>query len=103
MDGSHELYRRGYDTEGQGDYGYGSWWSEEPMSIDETRNKLAVCESWGNPLTGEYQSKPENGTLALKGTAAPQDTPTKMVALNIEMVEQHNIILRHQIRIGVVR
>ena len=47
------------------------------MSIDETRNKLAVCESWGNPLTGEYQSKPENGTLALKGTAAPQDTPTK--------------------------
>ena len=77
MDGSHELYRRGYDTEGQGDYGYGSWWSEEPMSIDETRNKLAVCESWGNPLTGEYQSKPENGTLALKGTAAPQDTPTK--------------------------
>ena len=77
MDGSQELYRRGYDTEGQGDYGYGSWWSEEPMSIDETRNKLAVCESWGNPLTGEYQSKPENGTLALKGTAAPQDTPTK--------------------------
>ena len=77
MDGSQELYRRGYDTEGQGGYGYGSWWSEEPMSIEDTRNKLAVCESWGNPLTGEYQSKPENGTLALKGTAAPQDTPTK--------------------------
>ena len=75
MDGNQELYRRGYDTEGQGKYGYGSWWSEERMSIDDTRNKLAVCESWGNPLTGEYQAKPESGTLALKGIAAPQDVP----------------------------
>ena len=85
MDGSQTLYRRGYDTEGEGKYGYGSWWSEKPMSIEDTRNKLAVCESWGNPLTGEYQAKPEKGTLALKGTAAPQD-----VSKNGTVVEHRN-------------
>lgn len=44
MDVCQELYRRGYDTEGRGQYGYGSWWSEERLSIEDTRNKLAVCE-----------------------------------------------------------
>jgi hypothetical protein len=71
MDGSETLYRRSWDTEGTGEYGYGSWWADHSMSIDEARNDLAILEVWGNPLTGQYEAQPNN-TFAMKGTAAEQ-------------------------------
>ena len=70
--GSQTLYRRSYDGEGSNEHPYGSWWSDHPMSIEEARNGLAILEEWGNPLTGQYESNPTN-TLAMVGTAAPQD------------------------------
>lgn len=72
LEGSQTLYRRSYDGEGSNEHPYGSWWSDNPMSIEEARNGLAILEEWGNPLTGQYESNPTN-TLAMVGTAAPQD------------------------------
>ena len=71
LNGLQTLYRRGWDTEGSEEYGYGSWWSDHPMSIEEARDGLAILETWGNPLTGKYEANPTD-TLALQGTAAPQ-------------------------------
>ncbi len=84
MDGTQKLYRRGYDTEGDEEHEYGKWWSEDLMSIEETRDKMAVLKDWGNPLTGEYQAKPPENTLALKGIAAPQDALDKETNVVIE-------------------
>lgn len=71
LNGLQTLYRRSWDTEGSEEYGYGSWWSDHPMSIEEARDGLAILETWGNPLTGKYEANPTD-TLALEGTAAPQ-------------------------------
>jgi len=66
------LYRRGYPGEPIAPNGLGRWWGDKYRTIDEVRNELAVCEGWGNPLTGEYQITVPKGTKVLKGTAAPQ-------------------------------
>ena len=44
---------------------------------DPSTQDFQKIDNSGEPSAYGDQSKPENGTLALKGTAAPQDTPTK--------------------------
>jgi hypothetical protein len=66
------LYRRGYPGEPSSKYGLGRWWGDEYRTVEQVRNELAVCENWGNPLTGEYKIILPEGTKILKGTAAPQ-------------------------------
>ncbi len=66
------LYRRGYPTEGTGGYGYGQWWSDSKLSIEDAREKLAILENWGNPLTGEYEMIVPQSTKAITGIAKEQ-------------------------------
>ena len=67
------LYRRGYNTELT--TGLGKWWTDKPLTIDETRDQLAVLEAWGNPLTGEYKINVPKGTKVITGEVAPQFDP----------------------------
>jgi|GEM_PF-1191102 len=66
------LFRRGYPDEPISPFGLGRWYGDKYRTIDQVRNELAVCEAWGNPLTGEYTITVPKGTKVLKGTAAPQ-------------------------------
>jgi hypothetical protein len=66
------LYRRGYPGESASRNGLGRWWGDKYRTIDQVRNDLAVCEEWGNPLTGEYSIIAPKGTRIIKGVAAPQ-------------------------------
>ncbi|WP_234121343.1 hypothetical protein [Clostridium hydrogenum] len=66
------LYRRGYPGEPTSSYGLGRWWSDENLTIEQVRDKLAVCESWGNPLTGEYKITVPAGTKVIKGISEKQ-------------------------------
>lgn len=61
-------YRRGYENENP----LGRWWTNEKKTIEQTRDGLAVCESWGNPLQGEYVIEVPVGTKSLQGTAEKQ-------------------------------
>lgn len=70
FDGKTEVYRRG-DNEKQRGY-HGKWWAFERMSIEETRNKLAVCSEWGMKLKEQYAKVMPQGTRALIGRTAPQ-------------------------------
>lgn len=67
------LYRRGYNTELT--TGLGKWWTDKPLTIDETRDQLAVLEAWENPLTGEYKINVPKGTKVITGEVAPQFDP----------------------------
>lgn len=70
---SKTLHRRGYSTEGTGDYAYGRWWSYEKFSsIEEARDKLAILAIWGNPLDGTYKMTVPSGTRCITGIAAEQ-------------------------------
>lgn len=42
------------------------------ISIEETRNQLAILESWGNPLTGEYEMVVPKGVKCITGIAEEQ-------------------------------
>lgn len=66
------VYRRGYPEEPTSKYGLGRWWSNQPRSIEQARNELAILENWGNPLSAQYQLKVPAGTRILEGIAAPQ-------------------------------
>ena len=66
------LFRRGYPDEPISPFGLGRWYGDKYRTIDQVRNELAVCEAWGNPLTGEYTITVPKGTKVLKGTAEPQ-------------------------------
>ena len=72
IDADLVLYRRGYPTEGTGGYGYGQWWSDSRLSIEDAREQLAILENWGNPLTGEYEMTVTQGTKAITGIAEEQ-------------------------------
>lgn len=66
------LYRRGYPGETTSPYGLGKWWSDKSLTIEQVRDKLAVCENWGNPLTGEYKITIPAGTKVIRGIAEKQ-------------------------------
>ena len=72
FDQNNLLYRRGDDEGTISRPFYGRWWSEDKMSIEETRNNLAVLEEWGKTLKDVYVANPPKNTIALKGIAAPQ-------------------------------
>lgn len=72
LDSPIVLYRRGYPGEPSSKYGLGRWWGDKYRTVEQVRIELAVCENWGNPLTGEYKITLPEGTKILKGTAAPQ-------------------------------
>ena len=84
LDGKWTLYRRGYPTEGTGGYGYGQWWSDEKMTIEEARDKLAILENWGNPLTGAFESTPTKGTRCITGIAEEQSFYDDITGMVIE-------------------
>lgn len=48
------------------------------MTYEELQKALAVCESWGNPLTGEYVITVPKGTKLLVGFAASQQDPVTL-------------------------
>lgn len=66
------LYRRSKSGEPESKYGLGYWWGDKERTIEETRNKLAVLEAWGNPLNTTYKIKVPKGTKILTGVTAPQ-------------------------------
>lgn len=67
-----KLYRRGYPTEGTGSHNYGKWWTDTKLSIEESRDQLAILDAWGNPLTGEFEMTVPAGTIYLVGIANEQ-------------------------------
>lgn len=42
------------------------------MTIDEARDRLAILENWGNPLTGAYESILIKSTRCITGIAEEQ-------------------------------
>lgn len=91
--GDEVLFRRGHFNESP----IGRWFGDEYRSIDEARDELAILESWGSPLTGEYKVRLKKGTVYLKGiarnqSAKPPNTETRVGGGVQYYIQPHNIL-----------
>jgi hypothetical protein len=68
----------------------GKWWTDKPLTIDETRDQLAVLEAWGNPLTGEYKiNVPNREAFRLKNCDLLNELNKMLHTIQTQTLDTH--------------